>query len=780
MAHQTLTSSNVTFLDYTDNRKLEAYITSNLPNTQIYNPNNGAYSPNWSSTHLELNADIYLDVDKLTEGFSITWYEQLGTNTKTKCGENVTSITINTNKMVNSTTSVIYSCVVQYQNLTTQAQIFFMRSDSGLNGADGTSVNIQGVAYHNGTLTDENIGQVVELYVDKDFTIAFDPTSLNTGDSYIAQGYLCMFDADSDAFICTGKIQGPQGESAKNVILNADAQVFRVDKTNTVTPSKITITAQMVNTIIPESGWSYSIDGGTTFDTTIPAGIVKKTNQVIVTGAEITSDAIIIKVSDGTYSDTYSIYKVYDGDIGDSAPISFLTNENITFSADAQGQIAGISVTTNVVAYSGVRKILPTIGEINNVPEGMVINTDNISVRNNELVLTIEINHNATLGSILSNSGTVNIPIISPIDTNLTLSWSKINTGATGASGADAITFQVYSADGYILSKETPSVLLQTFAYNGDIPISGGATYQWYERAQTIQYGLAVVGDYDESDSYYIVNSSGNYEEISIENEDVYNTYFGDGANAGTPLYIQIDWVKLTEEKEEEIINETTGESTFVKVTALATSPYITIHHTGVSFSNSYMCKMTFNGIDYVDVVTIDDKNDTNAIFTSKPTSYSAGDIWVVGNDYVPEGVEVGTVLKAQYTNKTYSDSDWVIGTKYDDRLDNLETTIGTYQQYMSVDTTYGIKMNAVDENGNVSEFSTTLSHTQLSFNQGEEAVAYINNHKMHITEAEVESPLTVTGKYSGSTMLQAPTINLGNFSFVIESNGSLSIVSNL
>ena len=780
MANQTLTSSNVTFLDYTDNRKLEVQITSNLPTTQIYNPNNGAYSPNWSSTPLILEAKIYLDVDELTEGFFITWYEQLGTSTKTQCGKDVTSITINTNKMVNNTTTVTYSCEVTYQNLTAKTQVFFVRSDSGLNGSDGTSVNIQGVAYYNGTLTDENIGKTVELYVDEKLTTTFDPTSLDTGDSYIVQGYLCMFDANNDIFICTGKIQGPQGESAKNVILNADTQVFRVDKTNTVTPSKITVTAQMVNTTVPDTGWSYSIDGGVTFSDTIPSGIVKKANQVIVTGTDMTSDAIVIKVSDGTYSDTYSIYKVYDGDVGDSASIAFLTNENITFSADAQGQIANTAVTTNVVAYNGTIKVLPTIGEIKDMPEGMIINTDNIKVSNNELMLTIEIIKDATLGSILSNSGTVNIPIINPINTNLTLSWSKINTGATGASGADAITFQVYSADGYILSKETPSVLLQTFAYNGDIPISGGATYQWYERAQTIQYGLAVVGDYDESDSYYIVNSSGNYEEISIENEDVYNTYFGDGANAGTPLYIQIDWVKLTEEKEEEIINETTGESTFVKVTALATSPYITIHHTGVSFSNSYMCKMTFNGIDYVDVVTIDDKNDTNAIFTSKPTSYSAGDIWVVGNDYVPEGVEVGTVLKAQYTNKTYSDSDWVIGTKYDDRLDNLETTIGTYQQYMSVDTTYGIKMNAVDENGNISEFSTTLSHTQLSFNQGEEAVAYINNHKMHITEAEVESPLTVTGKYSGSTMLQAPTINLGNFSFVIESNGSLSIVSNL
>ena len=50
----------------------------------------------------------------------------------------------------------------------------------------------------------------------------------------------------------------------------------------------------------------------------------------------------------------------------------------------------------------------------------------------------------------------------------------------------------------------------------------------------------------------------------------------------------------------------------------------------------------------------------------------------------------------------------------------------------------------------------------------------------MHIKEAEIESPLTVTGKYSGNTMIQAPVINLGAISLIIEGNGSFSIISNL
>ena len=88
--------------------------------------------------------------------------------------------------------------------------------------------------------------------------------------------------------------------------------------------------------------------------------------------------------------------------------------------------------------------------------------------------------------------------------------------------------------------------------------------------------------------------------------------------------------------------------------------------------------------------------------------------------------------------------------------------------------------ISAKDENGVQSKFSTSFSNERLSFNYEDEAIAYIGSSKMHIKEAEIESSLTVTGQYSGSTMLQTPTINLGNFSLIVESNGSLSIVSNL
>lgn len=291
------------------------------------------------------------------------------------------------------------------------------------------------------------------------------------------------------------------------------------------------------------------------------------------------------------------------------------------------------------------------------------------------------------------------------IQASQSITFSSISAGINGADGApgnDAVTFQVYSNNGYAISTNIPVVTLQTFAYIGDVEITAGAIYQWY-----------------------LYNTSG--------------------------------WSAI----------------------ANATKAYLDVSREDVSFSRSYMCKMIFGGVEYTGVVTVDDMNDENKVFTVKPSSYTAGDLWIVGTDYAPKGVEVGTLLRAEHTNSTYADSDWVTATKYDEKIVELHNNLEKYNQYFSFDSTDGLKISARDSNGAVSKFSTSLTNERLAFNYGDQAIAYINGTKMNIKEAEIESPLTVTGKYSGSTMLQAPVINIGNFSIVVESNGSLSIVAN-
>lgn len=471
--------------------------------------------------------------------------------------------------------------------------------------------------------------------------------------------------------------------------------------------------------------------------TTAPTGTWSNSVVTVAEGSYLWTKTTF---SDGKIA--YGVAKQGEkGSAGTPAPIVFLTNENISFSADVQGQITSSTVTSNIVAYNGTTKVLPTIGTITGAPSGMTITTSN---SNNEVVMNIAISDKATLGSPSSNSGTVSIPVTSPVNTTLRLTWNKINTGLNGANGNDAVVFQVYSENGYVLHKDVPNITLRTFAYIGDVPIEAEAAYQWYK--------------------------------------------YNDG-----------NWVAISN----------------------AIDSSFEVAHTDISYSGSYMCKMLFNGVEYVSVVTIDDKNDTNIVFTSKPSSYMTGDIWIVSSDYQPyqymiattfdsgttyysntsgkvanpqptnkdaiknglyyiyAKAEIGTILRSEHTGNVYSDDDWISATRYDKQLQEIQSDISDYNQYFSFNKEQGLVIGAKDENGVHSKFSTSLSNTQLSFNYEGEAVAYINGSKMNIKEAEIESPLTVTGKYSNGVIQQPPIINIGNFSIVVESNGSLSIISN-
>ena len=377
-----------------------------------------------------------------------------------------------------------------------------------------------------------------------------------------------------------------------------------------------------------------------------------------------------------------------------------LSNESHLFEATASGVPTETSVTLDVVGYKGSILSETTVGTIAGLPSaGMTAVVSDNGTTNTKITISVT----SALTSDIADYGVLTIPVTVNGNTiNKLFSWLKAKAGEMGAAGGDAVTFQVYSSNGYALSVNTPTVTLQTFAYVGDTEITAGATYQWY--------------------SY---------------NDGVWSTMSGE------------------------------------------TMAYLDVLREDVAFSKSYMCKMTFDGVEYTGVATVDDKNDSNAFFSSKPTSYTAGDFWLTAADYTPPGHSIGTLLRAEHTNSTYSDDDWVVGSKYDADILDLKKEIADYNQHFSFDSVNGVKISARSDDGSLSEFSTTLTNERLSFNYGNNAVAYIDATKMNIKEAEIESPLTVTGKYSGSTMTQAPIINIGNFSIVIESNGSLSIVAN-
>ena len=432
-------SMPLTFIDQTDSRKLEVYIKSNLPTVQILNSNSGAYTPDWrEGEKLILTTDVFLDSRIMTTSeyanTIIKWYrDEISSTTEIQNNRNKKTLQISTNEL-DTSPIITYICEATYQNIVASMRLTFARVNTGLDGkpgADGTSVKILGTADSVSLVPDTNY-----------YTIVYSKGSIVAaalGDAYVYQGdlYVCSVldgSGTNDYFVNVGPIQGQKGEDAKSVVLSGNSQTFKISKTNAITPSTITVVAQVSNTSI--TSWSYSVNGGQTFLSTLPNGVVRDGNIVTITGSTLSTNSLVIKASDGTIEDVFTVYKVSDGtdgtdgDKGDPAPLAFLTNENISFAANENGQVPLTTFTTNVVAYVGTTKVTPVLGTITGLPSGMTIGTPVTTL--NEIILTFSIANNSTLGANTSNSGTITIPVTSPVNTNLKLSWSKINTGHTG------------------------------------------------------------------------------------------------------------------------------------------------------------------------------------------------------------------------------------------------------------------------------------------------------------------------------------------------------------
>lgn len=280
------------------------------------------------------------------------------------------------------------------------------------------------------------------------------------------------------------------GENARSAWI-AGEQVFKyASGSSSASPAQITLTANLQNVTMGK--WQYKTGTGewadypTTSDNatiTAPTLIVKP-DHAIWAGDSAT---LRITTSDPNVGDTTSIYKVSDGAdgsagaAGQSASIAFLSNENVTFAANAGGQVAATTVTCSVVAYTGTTKVTPTVGAVSGAPEGMTVTKG--AAAGNEIPINIAIAANATLGGAGARQGALSVPVTSPVNTTLTIHWSKVNTGAAGAAGQSAVVFSLYAPNGTVFVNGEGSLTIQTSAYSGSTPIASGATYAWAKYA---------------------------------------------------------------------------------------------------------------------------------------------------------------------------------------------------------------------------------------------------------------------------------------------------------
>ena len=422
-----LTSSQQTFVDITDQRKLSAYITSNLPKTQSENPNvlPHTYSPSWATTNLVLTPVIFLDqtnVALTATGLTITWKRKDGSGSETALtsGETVSKgiLTVSADNLASSTTGMItYICYISYYDSETK-----------------NTVNIS-----------------------SDITYTLVKNAENARLAYItADSYVFKYNTNS-ALV-----------GATQSTLTALVQGVSISKWQYKNSSGTW-------TDYPTTSDNSSITGGTL--------VVKPTHSIFVDNV-----AQIKLVTDDTdVYDTITITKMYDGVKGDTGATGsagsgglsvILGNEAQTIACTNGGLVASaLDVTIPFTGYVGITQTATTC-TVGTLPSGVTVksNTAATASASGKVVLTFAAN--GTLGGASVMNGTIDLTFtISGKTVVKTFGWTKSVKGNTGSNGENAVVFSVYAPNGTVVVNQSGSLQLATSAYSGATAITG--TYQW-------------------------------------------------------------------------------------------------------------------------------------------------------------------------------------------------------------------------------------------------------------------------------------------------------------
>lgn len=133
VSHMSKAQGQFTIIDYNDALTLTGYIGSNLAKTQMYNPDNGSYTPDWKTKNLVLTPSLYVigtTADQIATAnvTSVKWY----------VGDSSTAITAGTNYALSGAKSHVltvkanvmaelpgidYRCVITYKDESTGLSI---------------------------------------------------------------------------------------------------------------------------------------------------------------------------------------------------------------------------------------------------------------------------------------------------------------------------------------------------------------------------------------------------------------------------------------------------------------------------------------------------------------------------------------------------------------------------------------------------------------------------------------------------------------------------------
>lgn len=173
-----IATGQFTIIDYNDALTLTGFIESNHPKTQMYNPDNGAYTPSWSSTNLVLTPNLFKlgttsNIITSAEVTTVKWYEAGSSTEITTAGNYALSgakshiLTIKANVLA-GLPAKDWICEVTYRDATTglslthKMDISFSRVVNGGGIADAIAWSPQGNVFKNASIT--SLQAVCELW----------------------------------------------------------------------------------------------------------------------------------------------------------------------------------------------------------------------------------------------------------------------------------------------------------------------------------------------------------------------------------------------------------------------------------------------------------------------------------------------------------------------------------------------------------------------------------------------------------------------------------------
>jgi hypothetical protein len=444
-----MASGQLTLVDINDSKQLQLYVSSNQPKTQIYNPNGGVYTPDWTTNKPVLTPQLFVagtNTDIIAQSKSIKWFidgtELTASSTDYTLGTGNKTLTINTNVLASVNTK-LFVCEVVYTDPDTnfdvvaKADIEFVKVSAGQNGTNGANA--------------------VEAVLSNDSHVVPTDSAGSNGNYAGAVSTITIYEGSTDV-------------TSSWTITQTRSNVTVTEATNSKTATVTNLSA--------DTGYVEFQATRTGYPAITKRFSLSKSKQGTAgtngtNGQNATSYWLVPNVS--------AIQKNISG-----------VYTPASLSIDMKSQTG-----TGTPAFYGGRLIIAETTDGTNWTDKYTSSANETAAKS----YTPSAGIKAVRVRMYLAGGTTTL-----LDEQII---PVVSDGATGAAGADAITAVVWTPDGNVVRNQSGSLKAQCDLYKGGTKQTSGVTYQWFvqDPNQTTDVGGGV--GWKKLDSAYNLGTSG-------------------------------------------------------------------------------------------------------------------------------------------------------------------------------------------------------------------------------------------------------------------------------